>query len=61
MESKIKWHTGEPKKDGWYVVTNIKGEVDSDYYYSYRHSWEYYHNKAVIAWYPVNEIKPYKE
>lgn len=57
----IKWQTGEPKKDGRYVITNIEGKVDIDYYYTYRHGWEYYHNKAIIAWCPFSKIKPYKE
>lgn len=61
MESVIKWQTGEPKENGRYVVTNIEGKVDIDYYYTYRHGWEYYHNKAIIAWCPLSEIKPYKE
>lgn len=61
MESKIKWHTGEPKENGRYVVTNIEGKIDIDYYFTHRHYWEYYHNKAIIAWCPLNEIEPYKE
>lgn len=61
MESVIKWQTGEPKKVGRYVVTNIEGEVDVAYYYTYRHGWEYYRNKAIIAWCPLSEIEPYKE
>jgi hypothetical protein len=59
MESKIKWQTGEPKENGRYIVTNVEGKVDIDYYYSYRNSWEYYHNKAIIAWCHLSHIEPY--
>ena len=61
MEERIiKWRTGEPKEDGRYIITNIEGKVDIDYY-SYRHGWGYYHNKAVIAWCKLNDVEPYKK
>lgn len=59
MESVIKWRTGEPEKDGEYLVTDEFGEICFAEWYN--DSWEIYDDNEVIAWCPLNKIKPYKE
>lgn len=60
MESVIKWQTGEPKKEGEYIITT-KGGVGCIYFDpKYVYDLDFF-KQFVIAWYPLNNIKPYKE
>ena len=64
MESVIKWRTGEPKEEGYYLVTfkSLDGlTVETAGYDDY--GWEIYTSDycRIIAWCPLDEIKPYKE
>lgn len=63
MESVIKWHTGEPKEGGYYLITTDSGRVITDLWriFPNRSNWEYRNKLDVIAWCPLNEIEPYKE
>lgn len=57
MESVIKWRTGEPKEEGFYIITLCGGVIVTDRWHK---GWENCSNDIVIAWCPINEIKPYK-
>lgn len=64
MESIIKWQTGEPKEEGYYLVTfqSLDGlTVETAGYDDY--GWGIYTSDycKVIAWCPLSEIEPYKE
>lgn len=59
MESVIKWRTGEPNEYADYLVTIIGGEVDVMTWIGYE--WDSWLGDSVIAWFPLNEIEPYKE
>ena len=64
MESVIKWHTGEPKEKGYYLVTYqslIGATIETALYEEY--GWDIYASDycKVIAWCPLSEIEPYKE
>ena len=68
MESVIKWRTGEPKEDGWYLVSikskYLELQVDTDYWNAFfdgENFWSAYDEEDVIAWCPLSEIEPYKE
>ena len=64
MESVIKWHTGEPKEEGCYLVTyqTLSGKVVETAQYE-EYGWDMYTSDycKVIAWCPLREIEPYKE
>ena len=68
MESVIKWQTGEPTKEGWYIVS-IKDRgsrvyINTDYWIDAETQWisyDKFRKEKITAWYPLNEIKPYKE
>ena len=62
IESTIKWHKGEPKEIGEYIVTTLDGLIDYDVVY--RHSdgdlfWGFYDN--ILAWCKLSNIEPYKD
>ena len=62
MESIIKWQKGEPKEEGYYLVTlktPICIIVDVCNYEEY--GWSYCGNCKVIAWCKLSDIEPYKE
>jgi hypothetical protein len=60
MESVIKWHTGEPSSQYMFcVITDVYGHVGIDIWDG--EYWLSYHMEDILAWYPLNEIKPYKE
>ena len=66
MESVIKWRTGEPKENGYYLVSTTNGIVSTDAWIAeyngnrwYEYTGDYFGD--VIAWYPLSEIEPYKE
>lgn len=64
MESVVKWRTGEPPKVGRYLITTKYGNVFTDVWYRKTdnlYDWERHFIDDVIAWYPISEIKPYKE
>ena len=58
MESIIKWQTGTPNEVGTYIITTIDGEIDFDEWEHIR-GWGIYLTKAVIAWCPIGNIKPF--
>ena len=61
MESIIKWQTGEPKEDGVFIVTTLKGEIAiSSYFKNYRIDEDYF-KTCVAAWCKLSDIKPYKK
>lgn len=60
MESVIKWHTGEPKETGRYLITTKTGVIFEDCWYCSINRWEKY-TWDVLAWCPLSEIEPYKE
>ena len=63
MESVIKWRTGEPKEEGYYLVTyqTLFGKyIEITEYEEY--GWVNTSDCCkVLAWCPLNEIKSYKE
>lgn len=61
MESVIKWRTGEPKDLCEYIVMLEDGEIRLDSWMSGGFGWCFNSIEEVIAWCPLNEIKPYKE
>lgn len=65
MESTIKWHTGEPKENGEYLVTLEDGSVCRDewrelYCEDDIKCWVY-NEGEVAAWCKLSDIEPYKE
>lgn len=67
MESVIKWNTGKPKEEGYYLVTTNFGHVTVDNWMKkYNEGGSYYdwylHNgyKEVRAWCKTSDIEPYK-
>lgn len=68
MESVIKWQTGEPKEEGYYLVTTNFGNATFDYWMNkYNEGGSYYDwslnngYKKVRAWCKLSDVKPYKE
>ena len=68
MESLIKWNTGKPIKEGYYLVTTIFGSVVFDNWMKKCNEggsyceWKLYNGyKEVRAWCKLSEIKPCKE
>jgi hypothetical protein len=61
MESVIKWHTGEPKETGTYIVTTIEGTVAFSYYQQGFSTDEEYFKSCIIAWCKLSDIEPYEE
>lgn len=68
MESKIKWQTGEPKHDGVYIVTSFDSlqkinicRVLERVGYKWMNRGLEVRDYNIKAWYPINEIKPYRE
>jgi hypothetical protein len=62
-QSIVKWHTGEPKESGAYLITTSNGKVFADYWRVFpNHCDWYYRNKFdVKAWCKLSDIEPYKE
>ena len=68
-ESVIKWQTGEPTKEGLYLVQlkklhwqwkkSIASLFDVDTWHG--SFWEYYDKEEVVAWCLLNSVEPYKE
>lgn len=70
MESVIKWQTGEPKKEGKYIITLLGGKVIVDELYAYECikgsrstielAWRNSFSDEVTAWCRLSDIEPYK-
>ena len=61
MEIIIKWQTGEPKEEGWYIVTKSDGVVKIA---RFRPSSAFdiaFFKEFIIAWCKLSDIEPYKE
>lgn len=62
MESVIKWHTGEPKETGEYLVTTLDGIVDYDVVYINNEGKMRFGNfYKVFAWCKLGDIAPCNE
>lgn len=67
MESVIKWQTETPTHSGKYLITDKHGYNDVDYWYDTDDAhkgeagWRWHYKEDVIAWCPLNDIKPYKK
>ena len=61
MESIVKWQTGEPKENGFYLVSTNKGFVCQGYYNTGMNCWGATLNEIAVAWCKLSDIKPYKE
>jgi hypothetical protein len=62
MESIIKWRTGVPKEEGEYLVTLQTPDGNEVACISFEeYGWFGNGDYKVIAWCPMDEIKPYKE
>lgn len=64
MENVIKWQTGEPPKEGIYLVTYktpANYEVINAWYSEV--GWDLWQSDThkIIAWCDLRDIKPYKE
>lgn len=66
-QSIINWQTGEPKKEGMYIVTLLNGSVALDECIVIDNTdeediaiWRYW-DEDVIAWCKLTDIEPYKE
>lgn len=60
MESIIKWHTGEPREKGMYLVTTKDGLIRITQFmieYGIK-AWAF--GIKVVAWCNLRDIKPYK-
>ena len=68
-KSIIQWQTGEPTKEGLYLVQfnrhhykhkkDTASLFDTDtWQYNF---WEYYDKEEIVAWCPLDSIEPYKE
>lgn len=67
MESVIKWRTGEPKEEGFYLVTfcflnnHKKGITKAEWYNKHWFIGLNYPQEEIIAWCKLSDIEPYKE
>ena len=69
MESSFVWQTGEPKKEGNYIVSLSGGVVAFDELYGYEcikdsevhieYTWRHNFPDTVIAWCKLSDVKPY--
>ena len=60
MESVIKWQIGIPTGKGQYIITTKDG-VGCIYFEPKDVCDVGFFKQFVIAWYPLNDIKPYQE
>jgi hypothetical protein len=58
MKQIIKWRNGTPTKSGIYLITLKDGYVGTSYW-GELYGWERFETD-IIAWYPIDNIKPYK-
>ena len=71
MESIIKWQTGEPTEEGYYLVVIHGPCVELDKLYSYDRienehtskvfTWTKHFSREILAWCKLSDIEPYKE
>lgn len=67
MESVIKWQTGEPKEEGFYLVTfcysnnRKKGITKAEWYNKHWFIGLNYPQEEITAWCKLADIEPYKE
>lgn len=61
MESVIKWHTGEPKESGSYLITTDEGAIALASFYPDNSSDVDFFRICVTAWCKLSDIEPYKE
>lgn len=65
--SVIKWQIGEPKEEGYYLVTLRTGEVRAVQFYQYEVAGNTYWNNSpygmcmIKAWCKLTDIEPYNE
>jgi hypothetical protein len=66
MESKIRWKTGEPQKEGEYIITLRNGKVAFDEYLIVTNNkgeevsfWSNWDENAIVAWCNLINIDPY--
>jgi hypothetical protein len=61
--SVIKWHTGEPKEGGYYLITTDCGRITTDLWriFPNRNYWEFRGKFDIKAWCKLSDIQPYKE
>ena len=67
----IKWQTGEPKKEGEYLVVVFGTKIEVDYLFAWddvkdgriikRFSWKENLLRNITAWCKLSDIEPYKE
>lgn len=63
MESTIKWHTGEPKECGNYIISCKNGHVGTaflDAWVIKPDVWKKYLKDEVVDWCKLSDIEPYK-
>lgn len=68
MESVIKWQTGEPKENGFYIVSyqfpnSSRANVTALVYTGgtwINGDWQEIDKRRIIAWCKLSDIKPYK-
>lgn len=64
QNSTIHWQTGTPKHPGDYLVTTKHHHVEKDVWRNnaeiYKNHWFEHYDEDVIAWCPVESIKPFK-
>ena len=69
METIIKWQTGTPKHDGYYIVTALLSDETPYVLPLFRAGFHWFTNEGkriadqefVVAWCRLRDIKPYKE
>jgi len=59
--SLIEWQKGEPKKEGYYIVTNYDGWVTVAYCHRKIDGKLFWNGVEPTAWCKLSDIEPYKE
>lgn len=67
METIIKWQTGTPKHDGYYIVTTLLSDGSPFVTSMFRAGYHWYtpdgkrvlDQGLVVAWFRLRDIKPY--
>lgn len=61
MESLIKWKTGDPSREAYYIVTNDDGWVTVAYCHRRIDGTMFWHGVRPVAWCEISGIKPYRQ
>lgn len=69
METRIKWQTGTPKHDGYYIVTTLLSDGRPFVTSMFRAGYHWYTPEGkrvpdpglVVAWFRTSDIQPYIE